>query len=129
MGTELEMLLWATVLGLVQLAIAASLNTGQRGLMWGAGARDGEAPPVSAVAARVDRAFKNFLETFGFFAVGVLLLHATGKANAQSAMGAQLYFWARVVYMPAYATGIPFLRTIVWAAALVGIVLVLLPLF
>ena len=129
MGTELERLLWSVVLGLVQLVIAASLNTGQRGLMWGAGARDGEAPPVSSVAARLDRAFKNFLETFGFFAVAVLLLHATGKSSAQSAMGAQLYFWARVVYMPAYATGIPFLRTVVWAAALAGIVMVLLPLF
>ena len=128
MGTELEMLLWAVVLGLVQLVVAASFNTGQRGLMWGAGARDGEAPPVSPVAARLDRAFKNYLETFGFFAVAVLLLHATGTANERSAMGAQLYFWARVVYVPAYAVGIPFLRTIVWAAALAGLVMVLLPL-
>jgi uncharacterized MAPEG superfamily protein len=128
MGTELEMLLWAVVLGLVQLAIAASANTGQRGFAWGVGARD-EMPPVSPVASRLDRAFKNYLETFGFFAVAVLLLQATGKANAQSAMGAQIYFWARVVYMPAYAVGIPFLRTLVWAAAMVGIVLVLLPLF
>ena len=61
--------------------------------------------------------------------MAVLLLHATGKANAQSALGAQLYFWARVVYVPAYAVGIPFLRTVVWGAALVGIVMVLLPLF
>lgn len=129
MGTELEMLLWAVVLGLAQLAVAASFNTGQRGLMWGAGARDGEPPPVTPLAARLERAFKNYLETFVFFAVAVLLLHATGKASAQSAMGAQLYFWARVVYMPAYATGIPFLRTLVWAASVAGIVMVLLPLF
>jgi uncharacterized MAPEG superfamily protein len=129
MGIELQMLLWAIVLGLAQLTIAATFTTGQRGLMWGAGARDGEAPPVSPVAARFDRAFKNFLETFGFFAVAVLLLHATGKANEQTAMGAQLYFWARVVYVPAYAVGIPFLRTVVWAAAFAGIVMVMLPLF
>ena len=129
MGTELQMLLWAVVLGLVQLVVAASFSTGQRGLMWGAGARDGEPPVLSPVAARLDRAFKNFLETFGFFAVAVLLLHATGKANPQSAMGAQLYFWARVAYMPAYAVGIPFLRTLVWFASIVGIVMVLLPLF
>lgn len=129
MSTEMQMLVWSIVLGLAQLAIAASFNTGQRGLAWGVGARDGDPPPVSAVAARLDRAFKNFLETFGFFAAAVLLLHATGRGNANSAMGAQLYFWARVAYVPAYATGIPFVRTLVWAAALVGIVLVLLPLF
>lgn len=129
MTTEMQMLLWATVLGLAQLAIAASFNTGQRGLMWGAGARDGEAPPVSSVAARLERAFKNFLETYGFFAVAVLLLHATGKGGETSATGAQLYFWARVAYVPAYAVGIPFLRTAVWVAATAGLVMVLLPLF
>ena len=128
MATELQMLLWAVLLGLVQLAVAAGATTGQRGLGWGAGARDGEPPPVGAVAARLDRAFRNFLETFGFFAVAVLLLHATGKANAQSALGAQLYFWARVAYVPAYAIGVPFLRTLVWAVALAGIVRVILPL-
>jgi uncharacterized MAPEG superfamily protein len=129
METELQMLLWSVLLGLAQLAIAATANTGQRGMAWGVGARDGELPPVGVVAARLDRAFKNFLETFGFFAVAVLLLHATGKANGTSAMGAQLYFWARVAYVPAYAIGVPFLRTLVWAAALVGLVMVLLPLF
>jgi len=96
MGTELQMLAWAIVLGLAQLAIAATATTGQRGLMWGAGARDGDPPPVNALAARLDRAFRNFLETFGFFAAAVLLLHATGRGNTSSAMGAQLYFWARV---------------------------------
>jgi uncharacterized MAPEG superfamily protein len=129
MAMELQMLLWATLLGLVQLALAASLNTAQRGFSWGVGARDGEPAPVSPLAARMERAFRNFLETYGFFAVAVLLLHATGKANAQSAMGAQLYFWARVAYVPAYAVGLPFVRTLVWAAALVGLILVLLPLF
>jgi uncharacterized MAPEG superfamily protein len=41
-------------------------------------------------------------------------------------MGAQLYFWARVANVPAYAIGAPFVRTLVWAAALVGLVMVLL---
>jgi uncharacterized MAPEG superfamily protein len=40
-----------------------------------------------------------------------------------------LYFWARVAYVPAYAIGVPFVRTLVWAVALAGIVMVLLPLF
>ena len=128
MATDLQMLMWATLLGLAQLAIYASANTAQRGFSWGVGARDGEPPAVSPVAQRLERAFRNFIETYGFFAVAVLLLHATGKANATSAMGAQLYFWARVAYVPAYAIGAPYLRTLVWAAALVGLVMVLLAL-
>jgi uncharacterized MAPEG superfamily protein len=84
---------------------------------------------VSPTAQRLERAFRNFIETYGFFAVAVLLLHLAGKENAQSAMGAQLYFWARVAYLPAYALGAPYVRTLVWAAALAGLVMVLLPLF
>jgi uncharacterized MAPEG superfamily protein len=129
MGTELQMLLWATLLGLAQLAIYATANTVQRGFAWGVGARDGEPPAVSPVAQRLERAFRNFIETYGFFAVAVLLLHLAGRENAVSAMGAQLYFWARVAYVPAYAIGAPFLRTIVWAGALAGLVMVLFPLF
>jgi len=129
MGTELQMLLWATLLGLAQLAIYATANTVQRGFAWGVGARDGEPPAVSPVAQRLERAFRNFIETYAFFAVAVLLLHLAGRENAVSAMGAQLYFWARVAYVPAYAIGAPFLRTIVWAGALAGLVMVLFPLF
>jgi uncharacterized MAPEG superfamily protein len=97
--------------------------------MWGVGARDGTPPAVSDTAQRTERAFRNFLETFGFFAAAVLLLQVTGRFTEQSALGAQIYFWARVAYVPAYAFGIPYLRTVVWAVSIVGIVLVLRPLF
>jgi uncharacterized MAPEG superfamily protein len=55
----------------------------------------------------------------------VLLAQALGKHSAHSALGAQLYFWLRVVYVPVYALGIPGLRTLVWLGSFVGIVMVL----
>jgi uncharacterized MAPEG superfamily protein len=42
--------------------------------------------------------------------------------------GSQLYFYARVLYLPIYAAGIPVIRTVVWSVAALGIVLVLLDL-
>jgi uncharacterized MAPEG superfamily protein len=131
MGVELQMLAWAVVLGLVQLVVAATLGTQQRGLGWNAGARDGIPVPLTGVAARMDRALHNFLETFGFFAAAVLVLALTNPSrfSAHTALGAQLYFWARVAYVPAYAMGIPYLRTLIWAAATTGLVMVLLALF
>ena len=42
--------------------------------------------------------------------------------------GAQVYFWARVVYLPLYAAGISLLRSLVWNVATLGIVLILLSL-
>jgi uncharacterized MAPEG superfamily protein len=129
MGVEMQMLVWAVALGLMQLLLAATLGTQQRGLGWNAGARDGEAKPLTGVAARVDRALHNFLETFAFFAVAVLAIVATQRGNAQTALGAQIYLWARVAYVPVYAAGIPYLRTLIWAASMIGLIMVLRPLF
>ena len=128
MGTEMQMLVWACVLGLVQIGLAATAGTMQRGLKWNAGPRDGEAPMLTGVAGRLDRASKNFLETFPFFAVAVLAVVVLNKASAHTAQGATLYFWARVAYVPLYAFGVTYVRTLAWAAALVGLLWVLLAL-
>ncbi len=128
MAFELKMLVWSTVLGIVYVLVAATFGTMQRGLKWNASNRDGDAKPLVGVAARVDRASRNFLETFVFFVAAVLALLVAQKANATSAMGAHMYFMARVLYLPIYAIGIPYLRTLVWAASMAGIVMVLIPL-
>ena len=39
------------------------------------------------------------------------------------------YFWARLVYLPIYLAGIPYLRTAVWAVSLWGMLQVLEALF
>jgi len=41
-----------------------------------------------------------------------------GRGNDHTALAAQLYFWARLIYVPVYAAGIPYLRSAVWAVAL-----------
>lgn len=129
MTIELQLLVWAVLLGVVQLFLAAAMATQQRGLAWNASARDGTPEPLTGVAARLDRAFRNFLETFAFFAVAVLVVTVTQKANSHTALGAQLYFWARVAYVPLYAAGIPYVRTLVWAVSLAGLLMVLSPLW
>ena len=129
MTIEIQMLAWAIALGVLQLLLAATLSTMQRGAKWNVSARDAVAPPLTGVAARVDRAFGNFMETFPFFAAAVLAVLVSGKVNATSALGSQLYFWARVAYVPLYAAGIPYLRTLVWTISLFGLVMVLTALF
>ena len=124
-STEMQMLLWAVVLGLVQLAIATTLIVLQRGLPWAAGPRDLAGGPLGLVTARLDRAWQNYRETFVYFAVSVLAVTALGKTSAHSALGAEIYLAARVLYIPAYAAGLPFVRTLLWTASVVGIVMVL----
>lgn len=129
MSTELTMLAWAIVLGLIQIALAATLTSTQRGLGWAAGPRDGTPPPVNTLAARMARASANFLETFALFAAAVLAVMIAGKSNETTVLGAQIYFWARVAYVPAYAVSVPFLRTLVWTASIIGLIMVLTGLF
>ncbi|WP_114238432.1 MAPEG family protein [Dyella sp. C9] len=129
MPIELTMLGCAVVLGLVYVLFAATLSTGQRGLKWNASNRDGEPAPLTGAAARADRARHNFLETFAFFAAAVLAVVFAQRCSAGSALGVQLYVWARVAYLPIYTIGIPYVRTLVWLVSVVGIVMVLRALF
>lgn len=125
MDIEISMLAWTVVLGLVQLLLAAAGMTTQRGVKWNASARDGEARPLAGVPGRLDRAWRNFLETFPFFAAAVLAVIATGRQGETSALAVQLYFWARVLYVPVYAAGIPYLRSAVWGVSMLGIAMLL----
>jgi uncharacterized MAPEG superfamily protein len=124
-SVELQILFCAVALGLAQLLVATIFSVGGRGFGWGIGPRDEGWPALGKFGGRLERAYKNFLETFPFFAVGVLLAHALGKSTHMSVLGAQIYIWARVLYVPAYVLAIPFLRTLIWAASLVGILMVL----
>lgn len=123
MPVELKMLGWSIVLGLVYVLLATVLSLPRRGLAWNVGNRDDHAAPLTGPAARAERASRNFLETFAFFAAAVLAVVVAQRTNASTALGVQLYFWARVAYLPVYIVGIPYLRTAVWTVSVVGIVM------
>jgi uncharacterized MAPEG superfamily protein len=123
---ELQMLFCAIALGLVQLLLATLASVSGRGMGWGTGARDEGWPPLkNKYAARLERAYKNFIETFAFFAAAVLLAHAMGVSTPQTILGTQIYLWARVLYVPAYVIAIPFTRTLIWVASFAGIAMIL----
>jgi uncharacterized MAPEG superfamily protein len=122
---EIQMLCWSVVLGLGQLAVATLGGLVDQGLPYNISSRDLPPPSITRITARLQRALGNFRESFVYFAVAVLVLTTTAKNNPTSALGAQLYFWSRVAYVPVYAAGIPVLRTLIWAASIVGLVMVL----
>lgn len=127
--TETTMLLWSVVLGLVQIVIASIAVNKDVGLPYNLSSRDEPLPPLSKTAGRLVRAAANFRETFGLFAVSVILVVLLHRQGTNSAIGAQLYFWARLVYVPIYALGIQMVRTLVWAVSIVGVVMVMLAAF
>jgi len=124
-SVEMQMLWWSVVLGLVQLVLSVLPSAQVRGFVWASGPRDEPGAPLGRIGGRLERAFRNFLETFVFFVAAVLIVEILGRHSSTSALGAQIFFWARVAYVPTYAAGIPFLRTLLWSASVVGIVMVL----
>jgi uncharacterized MAPEG superfamily protein len=126
MNLELAMLAASCALCLIQIVIASHAASRQRGYRWTASARDSEIPPLTGIAGRLERALRNFLETFPVFVAAVLLVTALGHQGALSRWGVVLYFSARVVYLPLYAAGVPVIRSLVWNVAFAGIVLLLI---
>lgn len=125
-SVEFQMLWWSVVLGFVQLILAVLASVSARSLPWAMGPRDDAGAPLGKIGARLERANRNFLESFPFFAAVVLLAGILNRHTSLSVLGVQLYFWGRVVYLPLYAFGVPLLRTLAWTVAIIGIVLVLL---
>jgi uncharacterized MAPEG superfamily protein len=58
------------------------------------------------------------------FGALVLIAAAAGKANANTALGAMIFFWARLVYAIVYLIGVPWLRTVVWFVSVIGMVII-----
>ena len=123
MTPDLQMLVWAAALALVQMLIAVAGAQSQVGLPALAGNRE-SLPPTTGWADRARRAHLNMLESLAVFAIVVLVAQAAGMANETTALGAQLFFWGRLAYAIVYLAGIPWLRTAVWAVSIAGIVLV-----
>ena len=121
MTVELKILVWTLVLAFVQILLFDFARTGQYGLKWNTGPRDETMPALSPVAGRLSRAQYNLYETLPLFIGGVLVAHIAGRENELTAIGSQVYFWGRVVYVPLYAFGVRMLRSIVWLVSTAGL--------
>ena len=126
MTVELTMLFWAVVLTFAQLLVAVLLAIGQLGLTELTGNREGLGPP-SEMAGRAKRAHANMLESLVLFAILILVVQVAGLNNEMTALGAQIFVFARLVYAVVYIVGVPWLRTVIWAISVVGMVIIALP--
>lgn len=125
MSTESWALFGAMVLSLVHLAAASFAFKAQVGNAYTVGPRDEDLRPTG-VAGRLARAQRNFLETFAIFAAAVLMLEAGQRTGSTlSELGSLLYLGGRLLFLPLYASGTPWLRTLSWNVATAGLVMVM----
>jgi hypothetical protein len=85
---ELVMLTLSTVLGIVQILLASHAASLQRGYRWTASPRDSQVAPLQGVAGRLDRALRNFLETFRRFrCLPPSFLRPTSRTHTTRSLG------------------------------------------
>ncbi len=130
MTPEFIVLAFVLILAIVQIGWAASARTAELGIKWNAGARDGDAPPPGKLAGRLIRAQANLFETLPIFTAAVIMAHVAGKDGGPLTLwGTHLYLAGRLIYLPLYAFGVPYLRTLVWLGSFVGLLMILAALF
>jgi uncharacterized MAPEG superfamily protein len=125
MSLELTMLVWSIALTFVQMVIAASAATLQLGAPRKTGNGNGDdAGEVTGWVARARRAHLDMLANMVLFAPLIVIADIAGRDNKMTEIGAQLFFWTRLAYAIVYIVGVPRLRTAVWSASAVAMVLI-----
>ena len=119
----------SVLLLLLHIFIQGGLSARQRGLAWGAGARDEGHTPLGKHAGRAQRALDNYKETYPAFIALALALVVTGRQGGTGETGAVLWFAARVLYLPLYLLGVPWIRSGAFGLSLLGLMMMLARLF
>lgn len=122
---ELMMLLWAAILYVVQIAIAAVVADVQNGVAWGLGNRE-TIPVVPGWGGRAQRAHANMAESLLPFACLVLIAHGSGRLGELSVLGAQIFLVSRVLYALLYMAGIKIWRSLAYFGGMAGMLLIVI---
>jgi uncharacterized MAPEG superfamily protein len=130
--------MFAAILGVLALLVIQTLlpatcryllggrGTGAR-LKIALGSRDSQ-PPLSTVGARAERALNNMHEALPVFLAIALLLVVRGAQDGLGTQGAWVFLIARILYVPAYLAGIFAIRSVIWMASWVGLVMMVIAL-
>jgi uncharacterized MAPEG superfamily protein len=127
MLTTVQAIVWSGILTFLMLLVASAFCAkvwAPGGVMVAFGNRESVAPPLG-MAGRADRAARNMLEAMAVFLAFVLAAQISGKTS-QIALGATVFFWARLIYWPVYLAGIVYLRTLIWGVSVIGLIMILI---
>ena len=125
MSVELQMLAWSTALLIVLVVIQALAGVQAQGAIPLAGPRD-DLPPPRKYQARMLRVVDNHREGLTMFAPLVLIAAIAQISDQWTVLGAQLFFYSRVVHAVLYIAGVPMVRPLAWTVGVVGTLMVLL---
>jgi uncharacterized MAPEG superfamily protein len=127
MSTELMVLAWGCVLGVVHIFAAAQVKTKQYGAKWNMGPRDEALPPPEPIVGRLTRAQANFFETFPIMAAAILIVSIAHLDSQWTRIGAIVWLGGRIAFLPLYLFGVTGVRSAAFMVSMAGLVMVLWP--
>ena len=111
---------------LLTVYLPAMILFAQIGMLAYTGPRD-TLPEPGVRRARALRAASNFQEHMPvFLGLGLLAMLVPGADMAQAALGAEIFVLSRLVYVAIYVSGLPVVRSAVFAVGFAGLVLMAL---
>ena len=117
---ELSVLLW-----LAHVLTQSVTGSAEFGLAYSLSSRDAEPAPKGRAWGRATRAIHNYVENLVPFVAVALALIATGHGGKLSEDGATIWIVARILYLPTYVLGIPYVRTALWGISVIGLLMML----
>jgi len=124
MTVELTILAYAGLLQFAQILLGVVLADLQNGLKYGLGPRD-EARPMVGLAGRNDRAIINHYAALGLFTLAVVVITLGDKSTPLTVNCAWAYLIARILFVPAYLSGIFMLRSVLWTVGVIATIIML----
>jgi uncharacterized MAPEG superfamily protein len=125
---ELTMLMWASILYVLQIMIGALAADIQNGIPWGIGNREVR-PEVEGWGGRAQRAYVNMAESLLPFACLVLIAYSLDRTGEWSVLGAEIFLLSRLAYAVLYIGGVKILRSLAYFGGIAGMVLIIVQLF
>ena len=125
MPVELKVLGYAALLQVVQFIVMAVPVNLQLGVAYAVGNRD-EQRQATGVPGRLKRALENHSEGLILFTIAVLVVVLGEASNPMTENCAWAYLWARILYVPAYASGIILVRSLIWSVGFVATTIMLI---
>lgn len=125
MTVELTYLVYSVGLTFILLMIPATTKVLQNGLVTMVGPRD-SLPEPSVFAARAQRAAVNMIENMVLFVPLFLAAQMAGISNESTILGVQLFLTGRIAHAVVYLAGWPWVRTLAWFVAVVGMAMIVL---
>ena len=117
--TSILILSFLLVLIQITIPVLISLLTNNVKLSYLFSSRDNEAN-TSIYIDRANRSLNNLFETLPIF-IGLVLLSIINDVD--NSLLAMIWLLARIIYVPVYIVGINYLRTGIWAIALICLII------